>query len=195
MNSEKKRKTADLLTMFGFVFAAIIDSARPGVFESRKESRESFEKNVISLYSIIFYLSILVSVSIFLFAPLIIAIMYGDGYTQAVMPLRIVVWYIIFSLFAGVRNVWLIAEGKQKYLWKINLWGVVANVVLNAVMIPRLGASGAAFASLITQMFTNVIVGFIIKPIRRNNYLLFKGMDIRILLQNVKGLLRLRNER
>lgn len=173
-------------TMFGFVFAAIIDSARPSIFESRRESRDAFEKNVTALYSIVFYISIFVSAVICIFAPLIIKIMYGDGYTQAVTPLRIIVWYEIFSLFGTVRNVWLLAEGHQKYLWRINLWGVAANVLLNALMIPWLGASGAALASLITQMFTNVIVGFMIKPIRRNNYLLLRGMDARILWSNVK---------
>ena len=182
-------------TMFGFVYAAIIDSSRPGIFESHKQSRDEFEKNVIALYSIIFYLSIVVCVAICLFAPLIIAIMYGDGYASAVTPLKIVVWYTTFSLFGSVRNIWLLAEGKQMYLWRINLWGAVANVLLNGLLIPNWGASGAAFASLITQAFTNVIVGFILKPVRRNNYLLFQGMDIRILLSNAKGLLRLRNDK
>jgi O-antigen/teichoic acid export membrane protein len=180
-------------TMFGFVFAAVIDSARPSIFESRKESHEAFEKNMVTLYSIIFYLSVCFSVAICAFAPLIIAIMYGDGYAQSVIPLRIIVWYTIFSLFGGVRNIWLLAEGNQKYLWRINLWGAVANVVLNAWMIPWLGVSGAALASLITQAFTNVIVGFIFKPVRRNNYLMFRGMDFRILLDNAKRLLRMKN--
>lgn len=176
-------------TMFGFVYAAIIDSARPSIFESRKESRDVFEKNVTALYSVLFYISVFVSLVICIFAPLVIGIMYGNGYAQAVIPLRIIVWHTTFSLFGSVRNVWLLAEGNQKYLWRINLYGVVANVLLNVLLIPRLGASGAALASLITQVFTNVIVGFMIKPIRRNNYLLLRGMDFRVLWSYAKELL------
>lgn len=182
-------------TMFGFVFAAIIDSARPSIFESRKESREKFEKNVITLYSVVFYLSVAFSIVICVFAPLIIGIMYGNGYASAVVPLRIVVWYTAFSLFGGVRNIWLLAEGNQKYLWRINLYGAVANVALNVWMIPQMGASGAALASLITQAFTNVVVGFIFKPIRRNNYLLFKGMDFRILWRNAMELVGVKHDK
>ena len=182
-------------TMFGFVFAAIIDSARPSIFESRKESHERFENNIITLYSVIFYLSVFISVIVFAFAPLVIAIMYGDGYSRAVMPLRIIVWYKTFSVLAGVRNVWLLAEGKQKYLATINLWGVVANVALNLCMIPSLGVSGAAFASLITQIITNVVVGFILKPIRRNNYLMLRGMDVRILCRKAKELVGMNDDK
>lgn len=178
-------------TMFGFVFAAIIDSARPVIFESRKETREVFEKNVSALYSVVFYASIVTSVVIFTFAPLIIGIMYGDGFSQAVIPLRIVVWHVIFSLFGAVRNVWLLAEGNQKYLWRINLYGVIFNVLLNLMLIPPFGATGAAITSLITQVFSNVIVCLIIKPIRRNNYLLLRGLDFRILWNNAKRLLKM----
>ena len=117
--------------------------------------------------------------------------MYGDGFSQAVIPLRIVVWHVIFSLFGAVRNVWLLAEGNQKYLWRINLYGVIFNVLLNLMLIPPFGATGAAITSLITQVFSNVIVCLIIKPIRRNNYLLLRGLDFRILWNNAKRLLKM----
>lgn len=176
-------------SMFAFVFAAMIDSARPSVFESRKQSREHFEKNVSILYSVIFWVSLAVSAAICVFAPLIIMIMYGDGYAQAVIPLRIVAWHSTFSLLGSVRNIWLLAEGHQKYLWKINLSAAIVNVLMNVLLIPKWGATGSAFASLVTQIFANVIVGFMIKPIRKNNYLMLRGMDIRLLWSSAKKLL------
>ena len=82
-----------------------------------------------------------------------------------------------------VRNVWILAEDKQKYLWIINLSGALFNIVLNSVMIPFWGACGAAFASLLTQFFTNFILGFIIKPMKKNNELLLKGINPKFLIQ------------
>ena len=76
-----------------------------------------------------------------------------------------------------VRNIWILAENKQKYLWIINLSGALANVALNAVLIPSMGSDGAAWASLVTQMFTNVVTGFLIRPIRRNNRLMFQSLN------------------
>lgn len=176
--------------MFGFVFTAIIDSARPVIIEAKQRSSAVFERMMTMLYSVVFYLAFAVGIVITLFAPLIIRILYGVEYNAAVAPLRLIVWYIAFSMFGAVRNIWILAEEKQKYLWRINICGAIANVILNAMIIPVWGIMGAALASLVTQFFTNVVVGFLIKPIRPNNRLMLSGMDIRLFWQLVKGVLR-----
>ena len=68
--------------------------------------------------------------------------------------------------------------------------GAVANVLLNLVLIPWWGGVGAAIASLITQFFTNVIIGFIFQPIRENNRLMLRSMDPRVLLGMLRSVLR-----
>lgn len=65
----------------------------------------------------------------------------------------------------------------QKYLTFINLSGAALNVILNFILIPLMGINGAAFASLITQIFTNVITGFIIKDLRENNRIMIKSLQ------------------
>ncbi len=176
-------------TMFGFVFGAIIDSSRPVIIEARQRSKVEFERKMTMLYSVIFYLALTVSIGITLFAPLIIRILYGSGFNAAVAPLRLIVWYIVFSLFGSVRNIWILAEAQQQYLWRINICGALANMILNAIVIPVWGIMGAAFASLVTQFFTNVIVGFLIKPISPNNALMVSGLDIRLFGEVVRSAL------
>ena len=75
-----------------------------------------------------------------------------------------------------IRNIWILAEEKQKILWKINLAGALANAGINALLIPVWGAAGAAFASLFTQVFANFILGFVLKQLRENNRLLLSGI-------------------
>ena len=116
-------------------------------------------------------------VFISLFSGIIIRILYGAAFGEAVNALRIVVWYTTFSYLGAVRSIWILAENKQKYLWGINLSGAVANILLNAVLIPVLGICGAALASLITQIFTNVIIGFILRPIRHTNTLMLRSLN------------------
>ncbi len=77
----------------------------------------------------------------------------------------------------AIRNIWLLAEEKQKYLPGINLAGCVLNILLNAFMIPLYGACGAAFASFLTQFFMNFVLGFLIGSVRENNKLMLKGMN------------------
>ena len=163
--------------MTSFVFAAIMDSARPVIFKKLDDKDiPGFENSISMLYSVITYLSLAQCVVQTLFAEIIINIMYGSGYAPAVSALRIVVWFTTFSYYGTVRNIWMLAKNKQKYLWKINLSGAMANVILNLLLIPMWGIEGAAVASLLTQFFTNVIIGFIFKPIRENNILMLNGL-------------------
>ena len=163
--------------MANFVFAAIIDSMRPEIFNGKQESQEIFESRMSELYSVIIYLSLITCAIITAFSPLVIKIMCGDGYIGSIAVLRVSVWMTMFSYIGTARSVWILAEGKQKYLWILNLCGAVLNIGLNFLLIPILGALGAAVASVATQIFANVILGFIIKPLWRNNLLLFRGFN------------------
>ena len=164
-------------TMTGFVFTAIIDSMRPTILEAKKDNTPGYELNLKRLYNIVIYLSLLQSLLITLLSGLIVRILYGSDYAAAVPALRIVAWYTTFSYIGSVRNIWILAEGKQKYLLFINMFGAVANVALNFLLIGKFGINGAAFASLITQIFTNVVIGFIFKDIRQNNYIMLKSLS------------------
>lgn len=172
--------------MTGFVFGAIIDSMRPVILESKKRDEKAFQDHLIRLYCIITYLAFLQSIVMTLFAKPIVWLLYGSAYMESVAPMRIAVWYITFSYYGSIRNIWILAEEKQKYLWMINLSGAIANGVINICLIPALGSVGAAIASLISQLFTNVVVGYLIPAIRFNNTLLMKGLHPGPLIEYAK---------
>lgn len=168
-------------TLTAFVFVAIIDSARPSILEGKQTSDEAFQKRMKTLYAVIICLALLQSAVITLLAKPIIHIMCGADYGVSVNALRIVVWFSTFSYLGAVRDIWILAEKKQKYLWIINLSGAAANVLLNAVLIPLWGVNGAAIASLVTQFFTNVIMGWIIRPISPSNQLMLQSLSWKFL--------------
>lgn len=172
--------------MAQFVFTAIVDSFRPLVLASKKEDRFEYENNVSRLYSIVIYLSLLQSLVFTIFAPIIVNIMYGVEFTATIQILQILTWYCSFAYMGSIRNMWLLAENKQSLLPIINLFGMILNIVLNAIMIPFLGAIGAALASLITQVFANFILGFIWKPLISNNQLILKAFNPKYALGEVK---------
>ena len=168
-----------------FFFSAIIDSARPAIFEGKQLGIHVFEKRIKLLYAIVIFMALLQSVGITIFAKLIVNILYGAQYSFSIDILRILVWYTTFSYIGAIRDIWILSEGKQRILLIINLFGAVTNIILNSLLIPLWGGNGAAVASLITQIFTNVILGFIIKPLRKNNYLMCQSLNPRILLDAV----------
>ena len=174
-------------SMTSFVFSAIIDSFRPVIFEAMTFNKELFNRRMVQLYGIVIYLSLIQCIVITGFAHFIIIIIYGNAYAGAVSALRIIVWYSTFSYIGAIRDIWLLAYEKQSLLWRINIIGALLNVVLNIVFIPLWSINGAAFASLITQIVTNVILGFIIKPIRDNNKLLMEGINPKVLVDLMKN--------
>jgi len=171
-----------------FVFNAVLDSARPVVLEEKGRDETLYEKRVTQLYSIITCMSLAQSIAMTLLAKPIVALLFGSEYSQTAGILAVAVWYSTFSHYGEVRNVWILAEGKQKHLTAINVVGALSNVLLNLLLIPVLGAIGAALASLVTQFFTNVIIGFIFKPIRRNNYLMIKSLNPKVMMEMLQGI-------
>ena len=174
----------------GFLFTAVINSAVPVIYASKEVGQKEFEENVKNLYSIILYLAIGQSVFITLFSKYIIYILYGEAYMDAVATLSVVTWYIVFSYMGSIRNRWMLAEGLEHLIWKIDLSGAIANVVLNFILIPNFGMMGAAVASLVTQFFTNFVLGWIIKDVRRNNELLVASLNPKILMRLAKKVLK-----
>lgn len=178
------------VTICQFVYVAIVDSFRPLIVSNKKEDDAAYPRNVSRMYGFTLYLAIAQCVVYFVFAKLIITVLYGSDYAGAVPVLRALIFYYVFAVMGLVRNVWILAEEKQKYLWIINLSGALFNVVLNAVMIPLWGAVGAALASLMTQCFANFVLGFIIKPLRINNQLMLRGLHPKCFFYEVKTMVK-----
>lgn len=162
-----------------FVLAAIIDSFNPIILELHNTDEKGFIKKNIQLYSIVFYVSMAVGILYTVFAGIGIRILYGEAYMPAVTPLRIITWYVAFSYLGVARNAWVVSENKQKYLIPINAGSAVMNVILNMGLIPLLGTSGAAVASLVTQISTIFIMPLFIKDMRQNVSMMVNAVLLR----------------
>lgn len=173
---------------WAFVLSAIIDSLYPEIVQSFNTNRIYYERKNRQLYAIVFYTSLFMSAAICLLARPFIEILYGASYLPAVQPLRIVVWYTAFSYLGVARNAWMVCENRQKYLKYLYMGAAAINVVLNLLFIPPWGASGAAAASLITQIATIVLMPAVIRPLRPNTKLMLDAVLLRGVLPEKQGL-------
>ncbi len=166
--------------MWCFILAAIIDSLYPSIMEAHKASNEAlFARKNRQLYAIVFYVSVVVAILFNIFADIAIYILYGKDYMPAAMPLRIVSWYTAFSYLGVARNAWVVCKNKQNHLIKIYAAAAIGNVVLNGVLIPIWGASGAALASLVAQILTGFVLPFFIKDFRPNAQLMIEAIFLK----------------
>lgn len=171
----------------GFVFYALVDSLRPVILACRDEPKR-FSDTMAGLYGLMIWLGLGQSLAFTLTARPLVWLLYGPAYAQGAKVLQILVWNTAFSMMGAARNVWLLAREKHSLLWRINLTGALASLGLNALLIPRLGPSGAAAASVLTQIITNFLVGWLIPAMKENQLLLMKGLDIRSLLHLANAL-------
>ena len=166
--------------MWCFILSAIIDSVYPSIMEAFKDGNERlFKQRNVQLYAIVFYMSIAVSLGFVVLAKPLIYIMYGTSYLPAATPLRIITWYTAFSYLGVARNAWVVSKERQKYLFAIYASSAAANIVLNYLFIPEMGGTGAAVASLAAQVFTTLVVPFLIKDMRENSMMILDAIILK----------------
>ena len=175
-----------LCNVWCFVLAAIIDSLTPSIYEANRADALSFRRRNRQLYAIVFYLSVAVSAVYTLLASPVIRVLYGAAYLPAAAPLRIITWYTAFSYLGVARNIWIVCKDCQKYLIWVYLFAALANVGLNLLLIPQMGSSGAALASLAAQIITVFVAPLFIKPLRENTRMMLDAIMLKDLLQRKK---------
>lgn len=162
-------------SFWAFVLVAIIDAAKPVILAKYSENKRAFEVGLIRLYGAIIYLSALATLGLSLLSKPLVLIMFGAEYLPARGTLCILSCGTAFAYLGVARSIWLVPQGKQKFAKYIAACGATGNLILNVLLIPRLGIAGAAIATVATQIFNNFILGFLMPPIRENNKLILKA--------------------
>lgn len=162
--------------MWIFVPTAIINSFNPMIMELKKNGNETmYLRRLQQLYSFVIWLCLGFSLVIAVLAKIIVLILYGSSYLGAVGALRITIWCETFAMIGTLRGIWIICENKNKFVKYYIAIGVVVNLVLNAILIPRTGINGAAIATLITQITTSLIAPLFFKETRAHTGIVLRS--------------------
>ncbi|MDP7506778.1 MAG: polysaccharide biosynthesis C-terminal domain-containing protein, partial [Candidatus Woesearchaeota archaeon] len=100
-------------------------------------------------------------------AKRIILFIYGEGFSNSVLILKILIWIELFIFLNYLFGQFLNAINKEKLFTYTTGIIVLVNIILNFILIPSLEHIGAAIASLISA-FINFILLYTI--LRKNNY-------------------------
>jgi O-antigen/teichoic acid export membrane protein len=94
---------------------------------------------------------ILLSITLYATAPQVIRLLYGDSFSDSILPLRILV-FKIFLMFANLPISYaLIAIGQER---QATLWAAISaasNILANYLLVPAFGIIGAATASVLAE--------------------------------------------
>ncbi len=104
-------------------------------------------------------LSLPIAVGITLLAEPIILLLFKPEYIPSILALQIVVWVLPFIFVNYIQGSLLTAMNRQVTYLKITAASLVLNVGMNLVLIPLYSYLGAAFVTVITEIFS-VALGF-----------------------------------
>ena len=132
-----------------FIAIGIRKIWNPIFYENMKNKTYDNVKKLVSIYLIFITF---IHVSIILFSKELILLLVDERFYGAIPVISIITSGIFFSSLLTISNSFLGYENKFKTTSKIASIAALLNIVLNIVLIPILGISGAAFATMISYM-------------------------------------------
>jgi O-antigen/teichoic acid export membrane protein len=118
-----------------------------------------------------------VSVTLTVLGPVLIRLLYGADYAGAGPILVVHAWSGLFIYVAAMQSGYDIVEGLSWLTVVRTGIGATLNVGLNLLLIPHYGGIGSAVATLVSQVFSGVLLN-LVHPRTR----LIFGMQVRALL-------------
>ncbi|MBB6461216.1 flippase [Flammeovirga kamogawensis] len=127
-----------------------------------KDLNKSYER-ICSMLSGLSYIGVIATI---LLSDFVIEILYGASYAGAADNLKILIIGMIFLYNGGMKGNYLILLNKKKIITITSFASIFINIGMNALLIPKFGANGAAMASVVTLCFVNFLINFLFKDTR-----------------------------
>lgn len=128
------------------------------MFVEQSGNVEWLHKNIKKLYKSMVALSGAIAMVMIIAAPLIIRILWGNQYVDAVLCFKILaISFFFLSSFRILTTNILVAFGKMKFNLVVSLIVGVLNIILDIVLIYYYGSIGAAVATLIISILASAL--------------------------------------
>lgn len=149
-----------------FLPTAVMTSAIPFLARSYNKSTKHYERNMLKVMRPLVFLSIGVAAILSLFSYKIIHGLYGDQYQGAAAVLAVYAWAGVFGTLGLTTNSWLINAGLMRYGLYQALSGLAINVILNLILVPKLGIIGGAWSYVAAQAISNFAINALMPATR-----------------------------
>ena len=169
--------TVKLSEFWYFIPAIIISTLMPYFVNLREANQKLYNGRLMQLYSLMFWMGLSIGIFVMIFGEDVIRLLFGEAYTEAYSALVFNIWSGIFISQAMARGIWMISENLQIYRLYNNLIVVNINIITNIILIPKIGITGAAIATLLTQALGAWVVSFLWKPLRASTWAMIKSVN------------------
>ena len=144
----------------------------------------------------VYLISLPLFILLIVFPGTFINLLFGAEYLVAENALRFLAIGAMFTSVFEISKRLILMEGKSKTILKITLIVLVINIILNSILIPLLGITGAAIATMLSFVFLGLLFALEswkhlrIVPIRRKMInLTLVGLLLALILYSIKGMI------
>ena len=159
------------IEIFHFIPKIIMISLLPILLLSKK-----YNLDLLKLNSVIFKLSLILMIFVFLSSDFLIPFIFSDIYIDSVATTKILSFSIIFVFFGVTNEHWYVSNNLQKYYAIYVFLGALTNALLNYILISKFGIEGAAYATIITYFLIIFIFDYLNKKTRNLLKIKFKSL-------------------
>ena len=135
-----------------FIPMVIASSLFPAIINAKKQSEELYHARLQKLYNLMVWMAIAIALPMTFLSDWVIHLLYGNQYNQAGSVLMIHIWTGVFIFLGVASGKWFMAENLQMLAFLRTFYGMIINIILNIILIPKYGIQGAATATLISQI-------------------------------------------
>lgn len=158
-----------------FIPMVIASSLFPAIINAKKQSEELYYARLQKLYDLMVWMAIAIALPMTFLSDWAIHLLYGEQYSQAGSVLMIHIWAGVFVFLGVASGKWFTAENLQMLSFWRTFNGMIINVVLNFVLIPRYGVQGAAVATLAANFMAAFLFDFFNKKTKKVFYMKLKA--------------------
>ena len=157
----------------------------PAIVNAKKNNEILYYDRLQKLYNLMVILGISIAIPLTFMSEWIVDILYGKDFQPTAKVLTIHIWAGVFVSLGVSVSKWVLTENLQR-IGSINLFiGMLTNVILNFILIPKLGISGAAMATLISQAISVFFAPMFFKKTRPSSIMMFKALTFSSVLSRV----------
>lgn len=137
--------------------AVIGSSVYPAIIGAKGQGEVVYRQKIQMIVKLMSLWVLPTALIISFFSGGIVHLVYGHEYTSAGSYLMIYIWTGVPYLIFFVLNQMLYIEGLLRFGFWVSVFSVASNLLLNFLLIPQFGGTGAALATLVTTVASMLI--------------------------------------
>lgn len=148
----------------------------PAVVRSFAIGGKHYARRMEALYGVLLWGGLAIAAPLSLLAPWLIGLLFGADYAAASDVLRVHAWSLPLVGLAVARSRALIAEGLMRFNLIASVVNLALNLTLSWLLIPTLGAAGAAWASVLPRLVSAIALNFAFASTRAQGFVMLRAL-------------------